>query len=80
MKKTLLTSKWCGPCKLIKEKLQEAGIEVDVKEFDDVENLEFFRKHNIKGVPKLVIEKDDESVEIISGTDAILAALVEDKN
>lgn len=72
--KTLATSSTCGPCMVIKKKLQALQIEVPVKDASKVEDHEFFKKHNIKSVPRLVIEDGDE-VTIIQGYDDIISEL-----
>lgn len=76
IKKTLLTSKTCGPCMVIKNKLRDLKIEVEIKEYNP-ENKEFFDKHNVKSVPRLVVEDDENGVTIIQGYDDIIAAIKE---
>ena len=61
---------------MLKNRIESEKLEVEIKEFDNVENLVFFRKHNIKAVPRLVIENGDK-VEIVQGTDDILNAIKE---
>lgn len=72
--KTLASSSTCGPCMVIKKKLQALGIEVPIKDASKVEDHEFFKKHNIKSVPRLVVE-DGEEVTVIQGYDDIIAEL-----
>lgn len=75
MKKyTVATSKTCGPCHMLKNKLEAQKIDVEIKDFSDPENIEWFRKHNIKSVPRLVIE-DGDKVEIIQGVEDIINTL-----
>jgi glutaredoxin len=71
MKITLATSSQCGPCYALKSKIEKLGLIVDTKDYIDQENIEWFKKHQIRSVPRLVIEKDD-SVEIIQGMDEII--------
>lgn len=74
IKKTLLTNDGCGPCSVVKSKLSKLGLEVDTKNFSVQEDKEFFFKHGIKSVPRLVIE-DGDKVEIIQGIDDIVEAV-----
>jgi glutaredoxin len=74
MKLTLLSSRTCGPCHMLKSKIDQKGLNVDILWFSEPESFEFFRKHNIRAVPRLVIE-DGDSVEIIQGIDDILAKI-----
>lgn len=74
MKKILATSITCGPCHMLKNKLEKLGLEVEIKDYTDPDNIEWFKKHQIKSVPRLVIE-DGDSVEIIQGTDDIIERL-----
>lgn len=74
MTKIIATSKTCGPCFTLKSKIQKLGLEVEIREYDDIENIEWFKKHNIRSVPRLVIENGDD-VEIIQGVDEILERL-----
>jgi glutaredoxin len=71
MKLTLATSDQCGPCHMLKNKLEAKNLKVEIKSFNDPENIEFFRKHEIKSVPRLVVEGGDK-VEIIQGMDDII--------
>lgn len=77
IKKILFTSKTCGPCMVVKNKLRDLKLEVDVKDFSDPETHEVFRKYNIKSVPRLVVE-DENGVNVIQGCDDIIAAIKKD--
>jgi glutaredoxin len=77
IKKTLLTNKTCGPCMVIKNKLRDLKIEVETKDFSVKEDQEIFYKHNVKSVPRLLVEDDENGVSIIQGYDDIIAALKE---
>jgi glutaredoxin len=72
--KILATSSSCGPCHMIKSKIQKLGLTVDIKDFSDPVNREWFTKHDIKAVPRLVIE-DGDDVQIIQGMDDIIEAI-----
>jgi len=64
MKPILATSQYCGPCKLLKERLDPNSYEVR----DMEENRDFFVENGIRAVPMLIIG----SVKI-TGTEQILA-------
>jgi predicted thioredoxin/glutaredoxin len=74
MKLTLLTNKNCGPCFVLKNKLKNKELEVETLCFSDPDTHEFFKKHNIKSVPRLVIE-DGENVTVVDGVDDIFAEI-----
>jgi hypothetical protein len=73
MTKTIATSTTCGPCTVLKNKIKQLNLTVEVKELS-TENMDWFIKHSIKSVPRLVIE-DGDNVEIIQGIDDIIAAI-----
>ena len=72
--KTLATSKTCGPCMVLKNKIKSLNLEVDIKAFTIEDDREFFLKHNLRAVPRVVVE-DGDTVEIIQGMDEIIEAL-----
>jgi len=76
IKKTLAVSQSCGPCSMLKSKLKKLGLEVDIKDFSVDEDKEFFIKHQIKSVPRLVVE-DNGGVTIIQGMDDIIEKIKE---
>lgn len=76
--KTVLTSSTCGPCKMLKNKLLKLeGLVYESKDYGIKEDQEFFKTHNIRSVPRLVIEEDGK-VEIIQGIDDIIKAIQDD--
>lgn len=74
MKKILATSATCGPCYTLKSRIEKEKLEVEIKDYNNPENIEWFKKHGIRAVPRLVIE-DGDNVEIIQGMDDIMEAL-----
>lgn len=76
MKLTLLTSKTCGPCFTLKNRLKAKNLEVNTRCFSDPSNHEFFKKHGVKSVPVLVVESDT-AVAIITGMDDIIEEIEE---
>lgn len=77
MTKTLLTSSQCGPCTVLKNKLNTLKLEVVTKDYSIEEHKKFFTKHNIRSVPRLVIE-DGDNVEIIQGIEEIIERIKSD--
>jgi glutaredoxin len=73
MSKILATSSLCGPCSMLKSKIAKLGLIVETKEHSK-ETADWFKKHQIRTVPKLVIEEGD-TVEIIQGMDDIIEAI-----
>lgn len=74
----LLTSATCGPCYTIKSKIKADNLKVEVLDFTNPSNIDFFRKHNIKSVPRLLVE-DGDNVEIVQGMDEIIKAIKENQ-
>lgn len=80
MKKvTLLTSKMCGSCKDVKREMEKLKLNIETLQYDDVQNLDFFRLHQIKTVPSLVIV-DGDKIEKIGGAFEIMKYLNEHVN
>jgi glutaredoxin len=71
MKKTLATSATCGPCHLLKARLEKLELTVEIKNYNDPQNIEWFKKHGIRNVPCLVVETDT-TVELILGVEDII--------
>jgi len=71
----LATSATCGPCYTLKARIEKDKLEVEIKDYTNPENIEWFKKHGIRAVPRLVIEDGDNNVEIIQGMDDIIEAL-----
>jgi predicted DsbA family dithiol-disulfide isomerase len=72
--KILATSATCGPCFTLKARIEKEKLEVEIKDYTNPENIEWFKKHGIRAVPRLVIE-DGDNVEIIQGIEEIIEAL-----
>ena len=75
MKKTLATSISCGPCHMLKSKIAKLGLEVETKDFSREADREFFKKHDIRAVPRLIIEDDDGKVSVVQGIEDIIKEL-----
>jgi hypothetical protein len=66
----LASAQFCGPCSMLKSRITKESLEVEIKQMEN--ESEFFRQHNIKTVPRLLIFKGDELMEVIQGSDDIL--------
>jgi glutaredoxin len=75
MKLILATSKFCGPCHLIKRKLQDDNLEVEI--IDMEENTDKFRQYGVRSVPRLLIVENEEVTEVIQGSDEIIKKIKE---
>jgi glutaredoxin len=75
MKLILATSKFCGPCALLKRKLQDDNLEVET--IDMEENTDKFRHYGVRSVPRLLIVENEEVTEVIQGSDEIIKTIKE---
>jgi glutaredoxin len=75
MKLILATSKFCGPCALLKRKLQSDKLEVET--IDMEEDTDKFRQYGVRSVPRLLVVEDDEVTEVIQGNDEIIKKIKE---
>ena len=73
----IASSKTCGPCTMLKNKLTREGITVDIKYYED--DLEIFKQHEIRAVPRLVIIEDGV-VTKMQGMDDIIQYLKDNVN
>jgi len=72
-KYVLASANFCGPCKVLKTKLDANNIVVEIKQMED--NSEFFKLHNIKAVPQLLVFEKDELRDVIRGSEEIFKRL-----
>jgi glutaredoxin len=75
MKLILATSKFCGPCALLKRKLQDDKLEVET--IDMEEHTDKFRHYGVRSVPRLLVVEDEEVTEVIQGSDDIIKKIKE---
>ena len=66
----LASAGFCGPCKVLKSRIIAENLKVEIKQMED--ELDFFKLHNIKTVPRLLVFKDDELIDIVQGSDDII--------
>jgi thioredoxin 1 len=56
MKKILyFTADWCGPCKLLKPKMQELANQVPISFINVDTNSETSQKYNVRSIPCVVL-------------------------
>ncbi len=57
-------AEWCGPCKMmppiLKEVKQQLGDQVNIIKVDIDKNQKFAQKHNVMGVPTVMIYQNGE--------------------
>jgi thiol-disulfide isomerase/thioredoxin len=74
----LASASWCGPCQVLKQRLTAAGLldQVVVKDADTESS--FFKEHDIKSVPRLIVYSPDGKLEkTISGVEEIYTAITQ---
>jgi hypothetical protein len=71
MKLVLATSKTCGLCHMLRSKLKKENLESTICVLQD--DMNFFEKHKIKSLPRLLVFEDDELTEIVQGVDDIIS-------
>lgn len=64
-------AEWCGPCKMIAPIVDEIATEYDgqvsVAKLDADENPNTMQAYGVMGIPTLILFKDGEAVERITG-------------
>lgn len=65
---------WCGPCKMMMPTIEKLAkefnvpdSEVEIIKINADENPEAVAKYQVKGIPTLIFEKDDEVVARLVG-------------
>lgn len=67
------TAEWCGPCKMIKPKVQSSGKPIQIVNVDS--DNELANKYNIKSIPAIIGLEGGQVVERHIGAPAILSLL-----
>jgi thiol-disulfide isomerase/thioredoxin len=75
MKLILATANFCGPCQLLKRKISDEKLEVEMVEMES--NMDLFKKYNVKAVPRLLVVENDELKESIQGMEDIIKKIKE---
>jgi hypothetical protein len=67
----LATANFCGPCRVLKTRIEKENLShlIEVQILED--NPDFFKQYSIKSVPKL-ISINDGVVDIIDGSEDII--------
>lgn len=72
-------AEWCGPCRALGPKLEEVSNElsekVQIKKINIDENPDNPAKYQVRGIPTMILFKDGEMVDKVSGNipkDAII--------
>ena len=74
----LASAGWCGPCQLLKQRLEKADLLhlVEIKDADT--DGDFFKQHDIKSVPRLMQYTLDGKLEkTISGIEEIYKTIAQ---
>lgn len=65
---------WCGPCKAMMPLIEELAAQynvpdsqIQIKKVNADEDPDFVQKHDIRGIPTLIFEKNGEVVEKMVG-------------
>jgi len=72
----LATTATCGPCFAIKSKLKSMGLTVDIMELNG-DNIEFFKKHSVTTVPRLLVFDGETLADTIQGMENIIKKIKE---
>ncbi len=71
----LASAAWCGPCFGLKKRLEESNLynKIEIKDAD--KDRAFFKDHNIKAIPVLLIFDEENNAEFIQGVADIYKAI-----
>ena len=61
-------AKWCGPCQMLKpivKELKDSGLNIEILDID--EDIDKATKNRVMSVPTVIIYKDNEVFERLSG-------------
>ena len=68
MRKVLrFTASWCQPCKMLGRTLEDISTDYPIEVIDIDENRELAIQYSVRGVPTLVMLKDDIETKRIVG-------------
>ena len=79
MKLILASASWCGPCQVVKARLQSENLidRIEVKDADT--DISFFKDHGIKSVPRFLVIDGETVVETVQGTEDIIKRIKQDQ-
>jgi thioredoxin-like negative regulator of GroEL len=61
------SASWCEPCKMLKRTIEGEDIGAPVEDVDIDEQPELTQKYGVRGVPTMIIIRDDEELARMSG-------------
>lgn len=61
------TASWCGPCKMLAKTLEDIETSIPIRVVDVDEETETAVQYSIRGVPTLVMVKNEKEVGRITG-------------
>ena len=65
------SAQWCGPCRMVKSTFEEVKSEVAGVKYTDIDvdmNTAEAQKYGVRSIPLVVIEKDGQIIERITGS------------
>jgi thioredoxin 1 len=74
------TASWCGPCKLLKPKIQAMQSRFPITILDVDTNTEACNKYSIRNVPTIVIVNNGQEVGRLVGNNITEEAIAESFN
>ena len=74
------TAPWCGPCKLLKPKIQAMQSRFPITILDVDTNTEACNKYSIRNVPTIVITQDGHEVARLVGNNITEQRITESFN
>lgn len=71
------TATWCGPCKLLKPKIQAMQSQLPITILDVDTNSEAVGKYSIRNVPTIIVTRDGNEVGRLIGNNITQERIVE---
>jgi thiol-disulfide isomerase/thioredoxin len=74
------TATWCGPCKLLKPKIQALQSKLPITILDVDTNTEACGKYSIRNVPTIVITQNGHEISRLVGSNITEQRIIESFN
>ena len=58
---------WCGQCKTLTKEFKEHPIDIEIKDIDIEDNESLVDKYNIRHLPTVILEDNDEIIHTWRG-------------
>ena len=71
------TATWCGPCKILKPKIQTMQSQLPITILDVDSNAEAVGKYSIRNVPTIIVAKNGTEVGRLIGNNITQERIVE---